>query len=78
MVDHDVSKFTDQELENIVREHPPTSHLRTKSLDEVKKRNKLAEVQTTKQLFTISKWTLIIATISAVAAIFGVIISLLK
>ena len=36
MVDHDVSKFTDQELENIVREHPPTSHLRTKSLDEVK------------------------------------------
>ena len=78
MVDLDVSKLTNQELENIEKEHPPTSHIRTKSLDEIKKRNRLAEVQTTKQLFTISKWTLIIAAISAVAAIVGVIISLLK
>lgn len=78
MVDHDVSKLTDQELEDIVRDHPPTSHIRTKSLDEINKRNKSIQEKKAERLFIISKWTLIFAIISAVAAIGGVVISLLK
>jgi len=77
MGDIDVTKITKVELEDIVKAHQPTSHLRTKALDELDRRHKLAEAEKTNKILGISKTTLIVAIISAAAAISAVVVGII-
>ena len=75
MQDIDVTNMTEKDLEDIIRVHSPTSHLRTKAQDELNRRHRLAEAKMGDKILCISKYTLIFAIISAIAGIIAVLLS---
>ena len=78
MQEVDITKLTNKELEKIVQEHSPSSHLRTKASDGLDRRYKLSESFKTTEILKLSKKTFILVIIATLATIIGVIIAVFK